>query len=131
MTDSHVKLGPLALLLTVITICLSILSVLVLTTARADLRLAEKYAQTVERRYALEREGQKALQSLDDALQNGQAPAGFTRDGSLWRLTLEDDDGARLSIAVEDTGGALRVTEWRHDREWDADLTIEGLWPGF
>ena len=40
-----IKLGPLALLLTVITICLTTLAILTLTTARADLRLAEKYAE--------------------------------------------------------------------------------------
>jgi len=131
MRQTPVKLGPLALLLTVITICLAILSVLVLTTARADLRLAEKYARTVERRYALERDGQAALGRLDAALSAGETPTEFEPDGNgAWRLLLEED-GARLSIAVKADGGAWRVTEWRHDREWDANLEIEGLWPGF
>ena len=56
-----IKLGPLALLLTVITICLTTLAILTLTTARADLRLAEKYADTVAARYELERMGQAII----------------------------------------------------------------------
>ena len=130
MTDSHVKLGPLALLLTVITICLSILSVLVLTTARADLRLAEKYAQTVSERYALESEGQQALRELDGALRSGGSPAGFASEDGLWRRTIERG-GARLSIAVEPLGaGEWRIAEWRHDRAWDEDLELGSLWSG-
>ena len=42
-----IKLGPLALLLAVISICLTMLALLTCSTARADRRLAEKFAQTV------------------------------------------------------------------------------------
>ena len=49
-----VKLGPLALLLTVISICLTTMAILTFATARADRRLAEKYAATVRLRYELD-----------------------------------------------------------------------------
>ena len=52
-----VKLGPLALLLTVISICLTTMAILTFATARADRRLAEKYAATVRLRYELDQEG--------------------------------------------------------------------------
>ncbi len=42
MKQIPIKLGPLTLLLTVISICLTVLAILSFTTARADLRLAEK-----------------------------------------------------------------------------------------
>ena len=54
MKQVPIKLGPLALLLTVISICLTTLAILSFTTASADLRLAEKYADTVQTRYELE-----------------------------------------------------------------------------
>ena len=58
MHQVPIKLGPLALLLTIISICLTTLSILTCTTSGADLRLAQKYAETVQTRYSLEREGQ-------------------------------------------------------------------------
>ena len=64
MRKTPVKLGPLALLLTVISICLTTLAVLTFTTARADRSLAEKYADTVAVRYGLEAEGQRFLRDL-------------------------------------------------------------------
>ena len=72
MNRPTVRLGPAAVLLTVIAICLAILAILTFTTARADLRLAEKYADTVRARYALESEGQKYLADL--AAEPGTAP---------------------------------------------------------
>ena len=48
MNKAPIRLGPMALLLTVISICLTILAILTFTTARADLRLAQKYAETVQ-----------------------------------------------------------------------------------
>ena len=66
MNRAPIKLGPLALLLTVISICLTTLAILTFTTARADLSLAEKYAQTVETRYALERQGQEFLREVSE-----------------------------------------------------------------
>ena len=65
MNKAPIRLGPLALLLTVVSICLAILAILTFTTARADLRLAEKYALTVRERYALEKEGQEYLAALN------------------------------------------------------------------
>ena len=44
MKQVPIKLGPLALLLTVISICLTTLAILTFATARADWRLAEKHA---------------------------------------------------------------------------------------
>ena len=130
MRQTPVRLGPLALLLAVISICLTILSILSFATARADLRLAEKYAQTVSERYALESEGQQALRELDGALRSGGSPAGFASEDGLWRRTIERG-GARLSIAVEPLGtGEWRIAEWRHDRAWDEDLELGSLWSG-
>ena len=62
MKQIPMRLGPLALLLMVISICMTVLGILTFTTARADLSMAEKYAQTVETRYLLESRGQSFLQ---------------------------------------------------------------------
>ena len=77
MKDVPVKLGPLALLLTVISICMTTLAILAFSTASADHSLAEKYAQTVRERYALEAKGQRFLGETGDELAQGY----FTLEG--------------------------------------------------
>jgi len=108
MKQAPVKLGPLALLLTVISICLTTMAILTFATARADRRLAEKYAATVLLRYELDEAGQAWLQSAGD-------------EGE----TVLEKDGSSLTIRVE----AGKVTCWRHERAWEEDLEMD-LWPG-
>ena len=122
MNQTPVKLGPLALLLTVVSICLIILSILSYTTASADMRLAEKYAETVSQRYRLEVGGQKALRDF---------PAGFEEDadGVCWKVV--EEDGVRLRIGVEPEGtDGFRIVAWKQERDWEQNTDIDGLWPG-
>ena len=111
-----IRLGPLSLLLTVISICLTVLAILTFTTARADLRLAEKYARTVQTRYALEREGQAFLAEADAA----------AAEGAL-ELT---EDGFRLQIGLRRDGAGVETAVWKHERLWEEDDSLN-LWPGF
>ena len=128
MKQVPIKLGPLTLLLTVISICLTTLAILNFTTARADMRLAEKYAETVQTRYALEAQGQAFLQEID-----GQDLSLLDlerdEDGTLWK-TLEQD-GARLRIGLRAEDDAVTLVAWRHDKEWNQDETLDNLWTGF
>ena len=127
MKQVPIKLGPLALLLTVISICLTVLSILIFTTARADLRLAEKYAETVSTRYALEVEGQELLRELQDS---DPALMDMTRDAAgRWHADLERD-GAHLRIAVKKAGDGWQVVEWRQEKEWQEDTSLN-VWGGF
>lgn len=117
MNQVPVKLGPLALLLAVISICLTTLSILTFTTARADMNLAEKYAGTVTTRYELEAEGQAFLADVDGE------PDG---DGVI-RATIEKE-GSRLVIEVGPDG---EIVSWRQEKEWEQDTGIGNLWAGF
>ena len=133
MKSTPVKLGPLSLLLTVISICLTVLAILTYTTAGADMRLAEKYAQTVSTRAELERRGQEFLSEADEAAGEGSLSLidGLERDaeGVLW-YTLEKD-GSRLRIGLRQEGDGVAVDTWKQDREWTEDLSLGNLWPGF
>ena len=127
MNHTPVKLGPLALLLTVISICLTILSILSYTTAGADDRLAQRYAQTTSQRYELEVMGQEAL---------AEFPAGFEADssqsaeeGAVWK-TIRLDDLTLVIGAVPEGDGSPRVVAWEMNREWNQDTQINNLWDG-
>ena len=55
MNTGRLRLGMLSILLTVIVICMSVLCLLSYATSMADLRLSQRYANTVRIRYELER----------------------------------------------------------------------------
>lgn len=116
------KLGPLALLLSVISICLTTLAILSFATSSADLRLAQKYAETMKIRYELEQEGQDFLRSVKEG---NTAGAEQDADGSLSRVFTSD--GFELRVRLTEDG---QVLSWRIQKQWEEDTEIE-IWPGF
>ena len=128
MKQTPIKLGPLALLLTVISICLAVLSMLSFSTAQADLRLAEKYAETVRTRYELETEGQELLSRLDAG---SPGVLGLEQDADgIWNTELEQDN-AKLRIGVKKSAdGGWEPVVWRHEKEWEEDVSFGNIWDG-
>ena len=125
MKNAPIKLGPLMLLLTVISICLTTLAILSFSTARADLRLAEKFARTVSVRYELEAQGQRMLGALaqgDDSQ--------WQRDGEGRYVRTLEQDGSLLKICLEKHGDSFEIVSWIHEREWTQDTHIADLWTG-
>ena len=136
MNEVPIKLGPLALLLTIISICLTTLSILTFTTSGADLRLAQKYADTVQIRYALEKEGQDFLQEAGDTVsaglplstifdaspvRGGGITKTFEQDGTLLTVTLAPDAADPRGFSVE---------AWTIVRQWEEDNSIGNIWLG-
>ena len=131
MKQVPIKLGPLTLLLTVISICLTTLAILTFTTARADLRLAEKYAETVRTRYELEAEGQSFLRELRDLDPADLSLMDLDRDAQCVSWTTLKEDGAQLLIGFTYDRDGYQVVAWRQEKEWDQDTVIGNLWSGF
>lgn len=136
MNQVPIKLGPLALLLTIISICLTTLSILTFTTSGADLRLAQKYAETVQIRYALEQEGQAFLQEAGDTVSSG-LPLNTIFDaspvpGGGITKTFEQE-GTELTVtlipAPTDPRG-YTVRDWKIVRQWMEDNSIGNIWLG-
>ncbi len=125
MKQIPMRLGPLALLLMVISICMTVLGILTFTTARADLSMAEKYAQTVETRYLLESRGQSFLQ---EAYEDPEALLEEAEDG-VYRKTLQEGE-LSLQIGLKIEGKSCQVVSWRFSRDWEADENMGGLWSG-
>ena len=131
MKQIPIKLGPLALLLTVISICVTTLAILTFTTARADLRLAEKYAQTVETRYALERQGQEFLRDLSETDPADYGLMDWEHDAAGVYWTEFEQDGTSLRIGFRpDRETGYRVLSWRQEKGWAEDDSIGDLWDG-
>ena len=133
MKHIPIRLGPLALLLTVISICMTTLGILAFTTARADMSLAEKYASTVQSRYVLEKQGQDFLRQAGEALAAGSAlekmeGAEKDEDGGVYR-TFECGE-FRLQVGILQEEESFRVTKWRIQKDWEPAGGMMDLWDG-
>ena len=128
MKDIPVKLGPLALLLTVISICMTTLAVLAFTTARADYSLAKQYAETVKERYTLEVKGQEYISETASDLAQGIMLLPDA-DGVV-RNTIREGD-TKLTIGLRLIGAdGYRIDSWRMEKQWTEDTSIGNLWDG-
>ena len=131
MKQVPVRLGPFALLLAVISICLTTLAILTFTTARADLCLAEKYADFVSTRYALERQGQEFLGELSETDPSDYGLMEWEADakGVYWESFEQDDMTLRIGFRPDRKRG-YKVVSWRQEKSWTEDESIGDLWDG-
>lgn len=124
-----VRIGPISLFTLIIILCLAVLAVLSLTTARAELSITERQAQTTTETYALETAGQEFVAAVDAALAEGrssaldevlstygvtevaadaEAAADASEAAPAAGETIEDEG---VSGATADEGGSLMVIE--------------------
>lgn len=131
MKQVPIKLGPVALLLTVITICLTVMAILTLTTAAADQTMANRFADSVQIRYSLEAEGQQFLQQADAQLAGGgglEDIEGTSAEGGGIEKVFEQE-GYQLTIRLKPEGDSgYTVTRWSLEKKWQEKETIDGLW---
>ncbi len=134
MNQVPVKLGPLALILAVISICLTTLAILTFTTAGADMRLAERYAGTVKERYALEKEGQEFLAEIRETVSDPMDlylidDLDFTENGDAVKVLRQGDATLTITLRENDEGG-IDVVSWKQEKLWEEDDDTLGVWLG-
>lgn len=132
MKEVPIRLGPLALLLTVLSICLTTLGILAFTTARADLSLAEKYADTVRDRYAREAEGMEYLRDVREGLASGAGAADFEErdeDGVIWKRIGDENRGLLIGLRIKEDK-SLEIVSWRLENRWEEESVPGNLWSG-
>ncbi len=134
MEHTGIRMGPLTLILAVISICASTLCILAIATANADLRIAGRYADMVKIRYALETEGQAFLCEAKEAVRSGANPSLLPdtktdEDGVILKEIWKDD--YRLTAGIRlDESGKLNVVCWKIGKVWEAETGIGNLWNG-
>lgn len=123
------RAATLTLLMAAVVICMALLAVLCLATARADKALADRQLQTLTRQAEAEMTGQQWLADAEAALQDGTAlPAGTNRQDGTLTTELPLESGT-LYITARDKDGHLAVTDWQIENDWQP---AEGntLWGG-
>lgn len=132
---SHkIRLGPIAVFLTVIAAVLVSLALLTVSTSRADAVLAERFAAVTKVRYELEADGNLFLKEADAWIRegaNGALPAGaeLTEAGGL-KYYLEKE-GYALTVEVTPQGAdGFDIKTWKISKIWESDDLFEDLWMG-
>ena len=118
MKNIPIRLGPLALLLCVISICMTSLSMLSVANASADMRLAKRYAETVEARYLLEQRGQEFLKQMNEQSSEEVIEEEFT------------ENGYQLQIRLERSADGYEIDYWKISKIWEEPTQIDHLWEG-
>lgn len=131
-----VRTGALTLLIAAVLICLAVLAVLALATAKADLAMAERSLAGLQKQAALETAGQQCLADLDAAIkEEGKLPDGAVRldDGSITDSVTLEGDTLQISLRPKSSAGtdpaAYTITAWRIITAWEPDQTLD-LWNG-
>ena len=145
-----VRMGPVSLFALVVALCLAVMSVLAVTTARASMALAERQATFTADDYANETVGQELLARvravadeggagevgarLDELLsacsaEGGPAVTATINEGQL-SAHVESASGRCLDVVLAiGENGEVSVGSWRATTLWDED-TGDVLWTG-
>lgn len=147
--NSGVRIGPITILVFVITLCIAVLATLAVTTARANSASTQRQIAFTNDVYANETAAQTMLSLVDAAAINGPSgveaalPAitaaataaesdGFvtvTLEGDLLKATFETSSGRQLLVEVRLVEGTYRIEKWKTATNWKEDNTQQ-LWAG-
>ncbi|MBR3265204.1 MAG: hypothetical protein IKI61_04485 [Erysipelotrichaceae bacterium] len=118
MKNTPMRLGLLALLLTIISICMAVLAMLSVSSASADLRLSNRFAKSVRTRYELEEEGMLFLKQMNDAPKDEIINKDIEKDGFILSVELELKDDEYI------------IRNWKIKKTWEESTKIDNLWKG-
>lgn len=125
MENRRFRVGSVAVLFTVVLLCVSIFAALTVTTALADEKTAQRYGQHVYRQYACENLGQQWLaQARAYQMGRGPLPENTRQEagGSLSTCIL--GDAMELNIRLDQKGNLER---WSCTAQWQPEDNLQ-LW---
>ena len=128
------RLGPIAVFLTVVAIVLTTLATLTIATSRADAVLAERFATMTAIRYSLEKEGNEFLYEVTQKLENGASLNSISdlnrTDDGMYEYKAEKD-GYELKIRLAPEGSdSFSIEEWKITKIWNEEELSQDIWLG-
>ena len=119
--------GGSSLVVTFAVLCLTVFALLGLSTVRADQRLADVSARSVENYYEAELQAETILAQL----RSGVIPEGVEKDGSIYRYACPVSDTLALQVEVRVEGTRWEILCWRTvaTAEWTESDSLN-VWNG-
>jgi len=119
--------GGSTLLVIFAVLCLTVFSLLSLSTVQADIRLADTAAQAVEEYYQANRQAHEILARL----RLGEIPDGVTAQGDLYCYQCDISDTQSLFVTVQLEEANYSILRWQaaSTADWQPDDTLP-VWDG-
>lgn len=122
----EVKPITLSIILAVSVLSVVILSVLTFSTADADRRLAQRYADQAKETCLLEAEAQEWLCAFDDRLQAGE----ITEHKISERIGREDGRNISIILSVDPEARTYQIEAWKVNLPVMKEQAFDNLWDG-
>ena len=108
-------------------LCLTVFSLLALSTVRANQRLSDAATRAVAAYYQADCQAEEILARL----RGGEIPDGVTRRGQVYLYDCPISDAQTLRVEVQLDGAEYAVLRWQaiSTAEWDPDDTVT-VWDG-
>lgn len=109
-------------------LCLSVFSMLSLSTVRADGHLAQKSRQAVYDYYAAD----CCAEAILSQLRSGTIPEGVTCENGVYRYQCALSDTQILTVEVTVSGSDYQILRWQaqSSTHWQADEKLHVFTPG-
>lgn len=122
-----VAIGLSSLLVIFAVLCLTVFSLLSLSTAKADARLADKSRQATYDYYEADCKAQEILSQI----RAGQVPEGVTLTDGVYAYQCPISDTQILAVEVTVTENGYEILRWQSvsTTQWEADESLR-VWQG-
>lgn len=119
--------GVSSLLVIFAVLCLTVFALLSISTVKADLRLSEQSARTVEGYYEAACRAEEILARL----RGGEIPSGVTKNGDIYTYACPISDIQTLAVQVKLSGTDYEILRWQavSTVDWQADDSLP-VWNG-
>lgn len=115
-------IGVSSLLVIFAVLCLTVLALLSVSTVRAEQRLSEKAAETIEGYYAADREAEEILARL----RAGERPEGVSEENGIYNYACGISENLALLVELEIEGENYTILRWQavSTADWQADDSL-------
>lgn len=121
MKEKRFHIGSVAVLFSVVAICMAIFCTLTMMTAISDAKSSQRYGEHLQAVYRCENLGQLWLSQVDAHLKTGAAlPENTVVEGSTIRTEIISD-GIRLEILLETSGEDYTIRRWSCATLWESE----------
>lgn len=119
--------GLSSLLVIFAVLCLTVFTLLSISTVSAHKRLAQSSRQTITGYYQADSQAEEILARL----RNGEMPQGVTREGNQYTYSCPISDTQTLAVCVEVEGQGYQILRWQaiSTENWEAEDRLP-VWNG-
>ena len=116
-------IGGSSLLVIFGVLCLTVFALLMMSTVKADVRMADESVKATKQYYKADLEAEEILARL----RAGEKVDGVVRDGDKYAYSCKVSDTQILSVVVEIKDGDYTIYQWKEmaSEEWVPDETIK------